>query len=60
MNSTDTRVDWGMRGRTKWDIFLPSLVEGCLFPAVYQRLLAALIKTYKYAEAYVFLLAILF
>lgn len=60
MNSTDTRVDWGMRGRPERNIFLPSLVEGCLFPAVYQRLLAALMKTYKYAEAYVFLLAILF
>lgn len=42
------------------EYFSSSLAEGCLFPAVYQRLLAALIKTYKYAEAYVFLLAILF
>lgn len=49
-----------MRERRERNIFLPSLVEGCLFPATYQRLMAALIKTYKYAEAYVFLLAILF
>lgn len=57
VNSTYTCVDWGMRERREENIFSFIFSRRLSVPAV---LMAALIKTYKYAEAYVFLLAILF